>query len=66
VERDGFIARFWPEYPLIQYANLNLLYSPVDPLMTGMELVWGSREDKNGETNNDTRVQFSMKYKFQL
>jgi len=49
-----------------QYANLNLLYSPVDPFMTGVELVWGSREDKNGETNNDTRVQFSMKYKFQL
>jgi hypothetical protein len=31
-----------------------------------VELVWGSREDKNGETNNDTRIQFSMKYKFQL
>jgi hypothetical protein len=49
-----------------QYANLNLLYSPVDPFLTGVELVWGRREDKNGETNDDSRVQFSMKYKFQL
>jgi hypothetical protein len=49
-----------------QYANLNLLYAPVDPFLTGVELVWGRREDKNGETNDDSRVQFSMKYKFQL
>jgi len=49
-----------------QYANLNLLYTPVAPFLTGVELVWGRREDKNCETNDDARVQFSMKYKFQL
>jgi hypothetical protein len=33
-------------------------------LSPGVELLWGQRENKNGEAASDTRVQFSAKYAF--
>ena len=30
----------------------------------GVEVLWGMRENKNGEKGDDTRVQFSAKYSF--
>ena len=47
-----------------QYASANLLYYPVENVMVGGEFLWGDREDKDGSSNNDTRVQFSVKYSF--
>jgi hypothetical protein len=32
--------------------------------MTGVELMWGERENNNGASANDTRVQFSGQVKF--
>jgi hypothetical protein len=32
--------------------------------MTGAELLWGSRENKDGNSNHDTRMQLSVKYNF--
>jgi hypothetical protein len=32
--------------------------------MAGAELLWGERENNNGDTGDDTRIQFSAKYKF--
>ena len=30
----------------------------------GAEVLWGSREDKNGNNGDDARIQFSFKYTF--
>ena len=30
----------------------------------GAEFLWGRREDKNGASGDDSRVQFSFKYSF--
>lgn len=46
------------------YASVNLLYYPVKNVMTGVELLRGERENKNGNAASDTRVQFSAKYNF--
>jgi len=46
------------------YASGNLLYYPAKGVMTGVELLWGQRENKNGNKGDDTRVQYSVKYDF--
>jgi hypothetical protein len=45
-----------------QYTSANLLYYPVPNVMIGGEVLWGDLEYKDGSTQDDTRVQFSVKY----
>ena len=47
-----------------RYASVNLLYKPAKQVMTGIEALWGEREDNNGDKGNDVRVQVSFQYKF--
>jgi hypothetical protein len=47
-----------------QYASVNLLWRPVKNVMTGAEFLWGQRKDHNGQSGDDSRVQFSVQYKF--
>jgi len=47
-----------------QYASANLLYYPVENVMVGGEYLWGDRENKNGDSNDNNRVQFSVKFSF--
>jgi hypothetical protein len=47
-----------------QYALINLLWRPVKNVMMGGEFQWGQRKDKDGQTGSDSRVQFSVQYKF--
>jgi hypothetical protein len=47
-----------------QYASVNLLYTPIAPVMLGAEFLWGERKDKNGAVGDDSRVQFTFKYSF--
>jgi hypothetical protein len=48
-----------------QYALVNLMYYPVNNVMLGGELQWGSRENYNdGWDTSDYRIQFSFKYNF--
>lgn len=46
------------------YANVNLLFHPIDGLMVGPEYVWGRLNVKGGEDETDNRIQFSVKYAF--
>lgn len=46
------------------YASGNVLYHPLDNLMVGIELLWGRLEQNDGRSADDTRVQFSAKYRF--
>ena len=47
-----------------EYASGNLLWSPARRLLFGGELLWGKRTDKNGNSGEDVRVQFSAKVSF--
>jgi hypothetical protein len=47
-----------------EYASVNLLYSPDKRLMIGGEFLWGRRQDHNGASGEDNRLQFSVKYSF--
>ena len=47
-----------------QYTSANLLYYPVKNVMTGVELLYGRRENKDGAAGDDTRIQFSAKFNF--
>ncbi len=47
-----------------EYASINLLYAPSKPIMMGVEYLWGKRTDNDGDTGDDNRIQFSMKYSF--
>ena len=46
------------------YGNLNLLYTPVKNVLTGLEFVWGELEQKSGASATDYRLQFSTKVTF--
>lgn len=47
-----------------QYASANLLYYPADKILVGAEFLWGDREDFNGASGDDIRLQISFKYNF--
>ena len=47
-----------------QYASGNVLFNPDSHLLMGLEFLWGQREDHDGLTGHDTRLQFSVKYSF--
>ena len=47
-----------------EYASANLLYYPVDRIMTGVELLWGKRTDNDGSTGKDLRLQATFKFNF--
>jgi DcaP outer membrane protein len=47
-----------------QYASTNLLYTPVPNVMIGGEVIWGDLEVFHGDTQDDVRFQFSVKYNF--
>jgi hypothetical protein len=49
---------------LIQVGNVNFLYKPVPEFLIGPEFIYGSRENKNGDSASDMRIQVSAKYKF--
>lgn len=47
-----------------QIAQINLLHTPTDNVLVGAEFIWGEREDINGKTGSDHRIQFSLKIGF--
>ncbi|MEM1154707.1 MAG: DcaP family trimeric outer membrane transporter [Pseudomonadota bacterium] len=52
------------EFKKGQIAQINLLHYPLPYLLLGGEFSWGEREDVDGETGTDYRVQFSLKVNF--
>jgi hypothetical protein len=47
-----------------EYASANLLWSPEKHILMGVEGLYGRREDNNGFSGHDTRMQVSFKYSF--
>jgi hypothetical protein len=52
------------EFETGQIAQINLLHYPADNVMMGTEFIWGQREDVDGSTGTDYRIQFSLKVNF--
>jgi hypothetical protein len=52
------------EFKKGQIAQINLLYYPVDHVLMGPEFIWGQREDIDGSTGSDYRIQFTLKVDF--
>ena len=46
------------------YPSGNLLWTPAERIMAGVELLWGKRTDNDGETGTDLRLQTSFKFSF--
>ena len=46
------------------YASVNLLATPIDNVLVGAELLWGQRTNNDGQSDDDTRLQFTVKYNF--
>jgi DcaP outer membrane protein len=47
-----------------RYGSVNVLYHPLPNMLVGPELLWGERENKDGDAGDDTRIQVSFKYNF--
>jgi len=47
-----------------EYFSANILHTPADNILIGAEILWGKREDHNGNSGDDSRIQFSLKYNF--
>jgi hypothetical protein len=47
-----------------EYASANLLYTPADNVMAGLEYLWGRRTDNDGEKGTDSRLQATFKWSF--
>jgi hypothetical protein len=62
--QDNEAGQLGDAYHRGKYFSVNLLYSPVRYLLMGIEFLWGEREDKDGSTGDDSRVQVSFKYNF--
>jgi hypothetical protein len=52
------------EFEKGQIAQINLLHYPADHVLLGTEFIWGQREDIDGSTGSDYRIQFSLKVDF--
>jgi hypothetical protein len=46
------------------YASTNILYTPAKNVLWGAEFLWGQKEQLDGNSGIDTRVQFTGQFKF--
>lgn len=65
VQTNDLPARSTPgSFQKGEYALLNLLYHPHPQVLVGPEIQWGRRENLDGFSADDLRLQFSAKYSF--
>jgi hypothetical protein len=46
------------------YASTNILYTAAKNVLWGAEFIWGQKEQLDGASAIDTRVQFTGQFKF--
>ena len=61
---DTTSGQLGTEFEKGQIAQINLLHYPADNVLLGSEFIWGEREDVNGNTGSDYRIQFTLKVNF--
>lgn len=64
IDLDTTDGQAGTEFEKGQIAQINLLHYPTDGVLIGGELIWGEREDINGEDADDLRIQMSLKVNF--
>jgi hypothetical protein len=47
-----------------EYVSGNMVWSPLNDLDLGLEVLWGSRQDKDRSRGEAVRMQFSTTYRF--
>jgi hypothetical protein len=62
VDYSGFVED--DDYQQTFRASTNLLFSPTPRVDLGGELLWGRRENQDGEQGDATQLQFAAKYRF--
>ena len=65
-ELDDEDGQAFDEFKKGQIASTNLLFYPTKDIFLGAEFSWGEREDVDGTTGEDYRIQFSMHVNFSL
>jgi DcaP outer membrane protein len=63
-EQTNTVGQFFNAFKQGSYSLVNLLWSPAKNMTVGGELLWGQKEQKDGQSADDVRVQFSTQYKF--
>ncbi len=72
---NSTISTHWTETDLSEFSSddtirragsfhANLIWFPYSRISTGIEYMWGVRENKNGIEGTASRVQFMAKFKF--
>ncbi|KZX57060.1 hypothetical protein A3709_04650 [Halioglobus sp. HI00S01] len=61
---DTTDGQAFDEFETGQIAQVNLLHYPTDGVLVGGELIWGEREEVDGVSVDDLRVQMSLKVNF--
>jgi hypothetical protein len=61
---DNVFGQSGSDYHSGQYVVVNLRYYPAERVLLGVEVLYGLREDKDGSTGDDVRLQFSAQYRF--
>ena len=64
VNVDNHSGEAGSDYHSGHYGVLNLRYYPAERVMLGGEVLYGLREDADGSTGDDVRLQFSVQYRF--
>lgn len=64
VSLDNVAGQGPADYHRGQYAVANLRYFPTERVMLGAEVLYGVREDNDGDVGDDLRLQFSAQYRF--
>ncbi|HKU39614.1 MAG TPA: DcaP family trimeric outer membrane transporter, partial [Polyangiales bacterium] len=62
--QDTFAFQAPTAYESGRYASLNLAFTPTPAWLFGVEGLYGSRKDKNGEQGWDARAQFTSRVSF--
>lgn len=64
LEADNQSAQLADAFKSSQYASANLVWTPDEHWLLGIEGLWGKREDKDGATGTDFRTQFTTRFIF--
>jgi len=51
-------------YKMATYATGNLIWFPVERMGVGIEYLYGTRQDQDGQRGIAHRIQFAMQYRF--
>jgi hypothetical protein len=64
VNVDNASGEAGSDYHTGQYAVANVRYYPAERVMVGGEVLYGVREDNDGDKGDDVRLQLSVQYRF--